>query len=109
MPVSRTVKRMESSIASGSAMTATPPASVNLMALPARLRRTWRMRAASPMKLRRQPVVDEGGDLDALGLRARRQQFDGFLDQRQQRERPRDDIELAGFDLGEVEDLLDQR
>ncbi len=57
----------------------------------------------------RQPLVDEAGDLDALGLRARRQQFDGFLDQRQQREGARFEIELAGFDLGEVEDFLDQR
>ena len=36
-------------------------------------------------------------------------QFDGFLDQRNERERPRLQIELAGLDLGEIENLLDQR
>jgi hypothetical protein len=39
---------------------------------------------------------------------ARRQQLDRFLGQRRRRERPRLEIELAGLDLGEVEDLLDQ-
>ena len=93
----------------GSTMTATPPRSVNLMALPARLSSTWRKRAASPTIRSRQPLVDEGGDLDVFGLRARRQQFDGFLDQRRKRERPRLQFELAGLDLGEIENLLDQR
>ena len=57
----------------------------------------------------RQPLVDERCDLDAFRLRARRQQFDRFLDQRDERERPRLKIELAGFDLREVENFLDQR
>ena len=62
--------------------TPTPPLSVNLMALPARLSSTWRSRAASPMTSRGQALVDVGGDLQALGLRARRQQLDDLLDQR---------------------------
>ena len=52
MPVSRTWKRMSPSRSPGSTMTATPPCSVNLMALPARLSSTWRSRAASPMTAR---------------------------------------------------------
>ena len=72
---------------------ATPPLSVNLMALPARLSSTWRSRAASPMTRARQAVVDVGGDLQALGLRARRQQLDHLLDQRGERERPRLEVE----------------
>ena len=79
------------------------------MALPARLSSTWRSRAASPITLAGRRSSTNGGDLDAFRLRARRQQLDRLLDQRAQRERPRIEIELAGFDLGEIENLLDQR
>ena len=48
MPVSRTWKRTAPGSSPGSTITATPPVSVNLMALPARLSSTWRRRAASP-------------------------------------------------------------
>ena len=109
MPVSRTRKRTSLARSPGSTMTATPPFSVNLMALPARLSSTWRSRGASPTRRRRQALVDEAGDLDALGLRARRQQFDRFLDHGGEREGPRLEVELAGLDLGEIQNLLDQR
>jgi hypothetical protein len=42
-------------------------------------------------------------------VRARRQQLDCFLDQRRGRERAGLEVELSGFDLGEIEDFLDQR
>ena len=45
-------------------MIETPPCSVNLMALPARLNSTWRSRAASPTTSRRQPLVDEAADFE---------------------------------------------
>ncbi|MFN5279172.1 histidine kinase dimerization/phospho-acceptor domain-containing protein, partial [Bradyrhizobium sp.] len=50
--------------------------------------------------LHRQPLVDIGGDLDAFGLRARRQQFGDVLDQAGQRKGAVFEIDLAGFDLG---------
>ena len=108
MPVSRTEKRMASSISSGSTMTATPPRSVNLIGIAGKIEQHLAQARGVADQLRRQPLVDEGGDLDALGLRARRQQFDGFLDQWEKREGARFEIELAGFDLGKVEDFLDQ-
>ena len=49
MPVSRTWNTISPGAAPGSTMTLTPPASVNLMALPARLSSTWRSRVGSPM------------------------------------------------------------
>ena len=58
---------------------------------------------------RGQPLVDVGGDLQALGLRARAEQLDDVLDQAVERERLRLEFELAGLDLGEIENLLDQR
>ena len=54
-------------------------------------------------------VVDEGCDLDALGLRARSQQLDHLFDHAGKVEGPRLEIEAAGFDLGEIENFLDQR
>src|SRR5207244_3010662 len=62
-----------------------------------------------PDDARRQTLVHEGGDLEALLLGARRQQLDKTFDQRCERERARLEIDAAGFDLGEIEDLLDQR
>ena len=59
--------------------------------------------------MHRQPLVDIGGDLDFLGLRARRQQFGDVLDHARQRERAVFEIDLAGLDLGIVQQLLDQR
>ena len=57
----------------------------------------------------RQPFVDIGGDLDLLGLGARRQQLGDVLDHARQRERPMFEIDLAGLDLGIVQQFLDQR
>jgi len=79
------------------------------MALPARLRSTWRKRAAIADRFRRQPLVDIGRDLEPARLRPRRQQFGDVLDQRGKREGPVLEVDPAGLDLGEVEQLLDQR
>ena len=58
---------------------------------------------------RRQALVDIAADFEALCLGARPKQLDRLLDKGRERERPRREIEPAGFDLGEVENLLDQR
>jgi hypothetical protein len=57
----------------------------------------------------RQALVDEGGDLDTLGLRARPEQFDHAFEQRGEREWSLLEVELAGLDLGKIENLFDQR
>ena len=57
----------------------------------------------------RQPLVDIGGDLDLPRLGPRRQQFGDVLDQGAQHERPLFEVDLAGLDLGVIQQLLDQR
>ena len=59
--------------------------------------------------IERQPLVDIGGDLDFLGLGARRQQFGDILDQRGKHERAMLEVDLAGLDLGVIQQFLDQR
>jgi len=59
--------------------------------------------------VQRQPFIDIGGDLEVARLRARRQQFGDAFDQAVERERPLFEVDLAGFDLGKIEQLLDQR
>ena len=56
-----------------------------------------------------QALVQIGRDLEALGLHARSEQFDRFLDQHGEPERPRLELEPAGFDLGKVQNLVDER
>ncbi len=56
-----------------------------------------------------QALVDRTRDLDALRLRARAEQLDDVLDQRAEREGPRLEVEPARLDLGEIENILDQR
>ena len=58
---------------------------------------------------RRQVARDACRDLDALALRARRQQLGNALDQRPDLDLFRDEVELADLDLGEIEDFVDQR
>ena len=57
----------------------------------------------------RQPLVDIGGDLDLPRLGPRRQQLGDVLDQGAQCERTLFEIDLAGLDLGVIQQLLDQR
>jgi len=40
---------------------------------------------------------------------ARRQEFCDFFHQRRQQEGPRVEVDAAGFDFGEVENLFDER
>ena len=53
--------------------------------------------------------AERGGDLDALALGARRQQFDHALDKPAQIDRLDHEIETPGLDLGQIEDFVDQR
>ena len=59
--------------------------------------------------VRRQALVDVAADFQSLGLGARPEQLDRLLDEGRERERPRREIEPSGLDLGEIENLLDQR
>lgn len=87
----------------------TPPLSVNLMALPARFQQDLPQPRRVAQQVARHVVLHERRDLDVLGLCAGRHQLDGFFHQRRQIEAPRGQIEPAGFDLGEIENVLDQR
>ena len=49
------------------------------------------------------------GDLDAFALGARREQFNHAFDQLAQIHSLVDEIEMAGLDLGKIEDFVDQR
>ena len=62
-----------------------------------------------PHHLAAEVAADQAGDLDALALRARRQELDGALDQRRQVEGLLDQVELSRLDLREVEDLVEDR
>ena len=53
--------------------------------------------------------ADRGGDLEALALGARREQLDHALDEPHEVDRLDDEAEMAGLDLGEIEDLVDER
>ncbi len=57
----------------------------------------------------RRSGAKRGGDLDALALGARREQFDDALGEPAQIDHLDDEIESASLDLGQIEDLVDQR
>ncbi len=57
----------------------------------------------------RRAGAERAGDLDAFALGARREQFDHALSEPTQIDRLHDEIEAAGFDLGQIEDFVDQR
>ena len=59
--------------------------------------------------LLRQTLIDIGGDLELARLRAWREQFGDVLDHGGERERTLLKVDLAGFDLGEIEQFVDQR
>ncbi len=87
--------------------TMTSPASVNLMALPTRLIRIWRRRIGSLRTLAGHVELDVAGQLQALGMGARCADFDGLLDGFAQAELDAFKLELAGLDLGEIQDVVD--
>ena len=57
----------------------------------------------------RQPLVDVAADFQPFRLGARPEQLDRLLDEGCEDERPGREIDPPGLDLGEIEDLLDQR
>ena len=61
------------------------------------------------MKRRVAELGDEGGDLQSLGVGARRQKLDHLLGERPQREGGELEVEPPRLDLGEIENVLDQR
>src|SRR5207302_713791 len=62
-----------------------------------------------PYHLVRQAILDIGANLKLLLLRPRRDKLYRFLDQGAELERPWLDVEAARFDLGKIENLVDQR
>ena len=58
---------------------------------------------------RRQTLIDIAADFQAFGLGARSEQLDRLLDKVGEGKRPCRKIKPAGFDLGEIEHLFDQR
>ncbi len=57
----------------------------------------------------RQRIVDIGSDLELLRLRTGGNELDRLLHQCRKIEGARVEVDAAGFDLGEIEDLVDQR
>ena len=115
-PVSRTAKRsMISAVPPraapgvGCSVSATPPLSVNLMALPIRFIRIWRTRISSPITVFGKSRSRQPADLQCLVAGARRQQLDHPLRGVGDVERSGAELDLARLDLGEVEHLVDQR
>jgi hypothetical protein len=80
---------------------------VNLMALPMRLMRTWRRRVLSPT-MTGGAAADPTDEVEVLlgGLGA--EDIEGVLEAFAQVEGALLELELAGFDLGEVEDVVDE-
>ena len=101
--------RSRSLPAPASTTTLTPPVSVNLMALPARLSSTWRSRVTSPSTRSGSRSSTSEAISRPFACARGAHQLDHILDQRGERQRLGGKLELAGFDLGEIQDLLDQR
>ena len=78
-----------------------------LMALPSRLNRICCRRSGSPITRSGTSARDIGGEPEALGHRLRRQRLGRALDQLDGRELDVLEVEAAGLDLGEVEDVVD--
>ena len=83
---------------------------VNLIALPSRLTTTWRSRDGSPRKRPAQPALDRRREVEAGRRGLHREQLHGVLDDEAQIESERlERDEPARLDLGEVEDVVDDR
>ena len=81
MPVSRTSKAISSGWRARLDDDATPPRVGELDGVAGEIEQHLAQPRGVADDARGQPLVDIGGDLEALGLRARRQQFDRVLDQ----------------------------
>ncbi len=53
--------------------------------------------------------VDRGHHLDPFGMGARRHEFNDLLDERRQIDGKTAQFKVAGFDLGEIEQIIDER
>ena len=87
----------------------TSPAFVNLIALLSRLKRICRTRVMSLIDLGRQRRLELVGQLQALLERLRRHQLQRVFDAGLRIERLEIELQLAGVDLREVEDVVDDR
>ena len=73
-----------------------------------RLSRIWRTREASPRNAAGTCGLDEGDEIDLVAPRGEGEEVDHFVDAGGERKRLLLEHDLAGLDLGEVEDLVDQ-
>ena len=89
------------------ARTSTWPLAVNLSAFDTRFMRIWRMRSSSPLRPAVQVGIDVEQQLDAFLVRALREEVDHFLDDLPDIEVLRFEAQLAGLDLREVENVVD--
>ena len=111
MPVSRTSQRIVVSLrirGDQLARRSTPRrCAVNLMALLPRLSSTWRRRPGSPITHSGSSGIDVGDELESLGVRLDRQQMRDVVDGVAQVDVDALEIELAGFDFREIENVVD--
>ena len=112
MPVSRTAN-VSSALpvprAPRVTVSTTSPRSVNLTALDSRLSRICRRRVTSPTIAAGHVAFEHVGGVEVLLDRARGDEVERRLDAFAQVERLRLDVHAPGFDLGEVEDVVDDR
>ena len=112
MPVSRTENlscTFSPVRSSCSMLSRISPRSVNLTALLTQLVRIWPRRSGSPSRLLRNAGRDVHQELESLFVRLLRGQRRDGADDFIELEVGGFDVELAGLDLGEVEDVVDDR
>ncbi len=86
----------------------TPPVGVNLIALATRLATIWRIRVLSPrISSGTSGEQVETSSIPLTKAAGREERLD-LADQRRQVQRPAFEHDLAGVELGEVEDVVDQ-
>ncbi len=88
-------------------MTTISPCSVNLTALPTRFNTIWRMRNGSPSSRRRLVRRRADDEFDSLGLGGAGEQRGAFLQEPRQVERQRLELHLAGLNLRQIEQVVD--
>ena len=110
MPVSLTAKWRQTSSSvrdRTSTRSTTSPRSVNLMALPTRLTTTWQRRWGSPDERVRHVGRDVVGEFQPFLVGAHGERGHGVVEGVAEVEIDEIQVELAGLDLGEVEDVVD--
>ena len=112
MPVSRSSQRIvvsRASLETSRTSIDTSPARVNLIALLPRLSNTWRRRLRIADDALGDRRVDMGDQFEPLRVRLDGEQMRNVVHHAAQVHVDLLQIELAGFDLGEVEDVVDDR